>query len=162
MSKYLTYRLSRQLAAFIICLYALVAILAMRPDGLETFPFFNWSLFSKSSNLRYDVVVRVHSIDGRQFSSPRLYYEMGETFLHARKRDPNLFKIADRLNIAVRTDDDAAVAKLRELIERRYMAEAGAATYDVALLIYDPIERLRTGAVDRVFVLATYEKMSDG
>ncbi|NKB49724.1 MAG: hypothetical protein GKS02_10245 [Alphaproteobacteria bacterium] len=162
MNKYVSYRLSRQLGAFLICAYTLMAVFGTRPDGLETFPFFNWSLFSTSSGVRSDVVVRVHSIDGRELSSPRLYYDMKETFMHARRQDPNLFKIADRLMIAIRENDSAVVSNLRGLIERRYMAEASTAKYDLSVLIYNPVDRLQTGAVKRIMVLATYEKAADG
>ncbi len=82
--------------------------------------------------------------------------------MHARRQDPNLFKIADRLMIAIRENDSAVVSNLRGLIERRYMAEASTAKYDLSVLIYNPVDRLQTGAVKRIMVLATYEKAADG
>ena len=134
----------------------------MRPDVLETFPFFNWSLFSHSSSVRTDVVVRLQSIDGRVLSSPRFYYDMKETFRLARNQDPNLFKIADRLNVALRANDEKAVDQLRRLIEQRYMAEVGSAEYDVVLLIYDPVHRLQSGEIKKAVILASFIKVPGG
>jgi hypothetical protein len=85
---------------------------------------------------------------------------MGETFRYAKQRDSTFVKTISKLTAAIAASDQEAISLLRRLIEVRYMAEIKSAQYDVILLIYDPIKRLRTGQIKETVVLATYEKSS--
>ena len=148
----------RYLAPLLICGYLAVVIVATRQGRDELFPFFNWSLFSASSNVRSQVVIRLESINDNPLPSPRFYYDLGETFIHARERDSTLSKTMWRLVAAIGAEDNDTIFRMRRLIEDRYMAEIKSAEYDVVRLTYDPIKRIRTGEIEEAVVLATYKK----
>jgi len=149
-----SYRAYGYLAPVLICIYSAVVI--VHPD--EFFPFFSWSLFSDTSNERIDFTIRLESVDDKPLASPRLYYDMRETFIHARQRDVLLQKTVYRLVVAIRAQDEETISRMRRLIEDRYMADIKSAEYDVARLTYNPITRLRTGEFKDISVLATYNK----
>jgi hypothetical protein len=81
-----------------------------------------------------------------------------QTFIHARQRDVNLSKAVRTLVDALLAGDKEEVGRARGLIEQRYMADVSTAEYDIVDLTYDPIQRLRTGEIKGIVVLATYDK----
>jgi hypothetical protein len=128
-------------------------------DFSELFPFFNWSLFSTTSNENTNVTIRLESVNDKPLPSPRWYYDMGETFISARERDSILAKTIGRLAAAIYANDKETISKMRRLIEDRYMVEVKTAQYDVIRLTYDPIKRLRNGDIKETVVVATYKKV---
>jgi len=118
----------------------------------EIFPFSNWSLFSSISSLETVPALRLHSINGRTLPSPRLYFDMGETFVLARQRDVNCWKTVLALVFALRADDKEKVGRMRRLIEQRYMAEADSAEYDIAILCLFAVAISNSrGGIDHAF-----------
>jgi hypothetical protein len=160
MSNLAKYRAVALLPVLLMCGYVGVVFYKGRLDDSrpEVFPFFNWSLFSSSGSLRAENAVLVRSIDGRTLPSPRLYYDMKETFVHAKLRDVNFAKAVQSLGQALHAHNEESVARMRSVIEQRYMADVSSAKYDVVLLTYDPIRRLRTGEIKKIAVLASYTK----
>lgn len=158
MVSFAKYRVSRYFAPLLVCSYVTVAVFTTHVNGGEVFPFFNWSLFSYSANLRTNYALRLLSINGHSLPSPRLYFDMKETFVHARQRDVNLSKAVRTLVDALLAGDKEEVGRARGLIEQRYMADVSSAEYDIVDLTYDPIQRLRTGEIKGIVVLATYDK----
>lgn len=159
MDRFTKYRVSRLFAPLLVCVYIMMVAVEHKSKSNEIFPFFNWSLFSSISSLKTVPALRLHSINGRTLPSPRLYFDMGETFVLARQRDVNCWKTVLALVDALRADDKEKVGRMRRLIEQRYMAEAGQAEYDVVMLTYEPIHRLRTGEIEDIAVLASYTKI---
>jgi len=152
------YRLRRSLAGVCVAAYAVIAI-AMKPAGaIEFFPFFNWSLFSYSSDQRSDITLQVTEIDGVPITPPRLFYDMKDRFAAARNKDPRLMKLLDRWSYAIWTNDAATADHLRAVVEKNFMQEAQAANYDIVLLTYNPVRRLRTGEIERLQVIGSFEK----
>jgi hypothetical protein len=126
--------------------------------NVELFPFFNWSLFSHTAAQKSDAAVLVRMIDGQIMEPPMLYYAMPETFEGAKRRDPQLLKASQRMVRAFLAGDEVTLESTRRIIEQNSMREASEAQYDLAIITYDPIERLRSGTIQSVNVLATFEK----
>lgn len=138
--------------------YVLIALIGTQVRGRELFPFFNWSLFSTTSNPRSDTVLIVRSANGVEFDEPRLFYSMGDTFSAAATRTSRVAKALDVWAGAIRRKDADAESKMRRLVEGTYLREAKALEYDLARITYDPIERLETGEISQTKILASYEK----
>jgi hypothetical protein len=152
------YTLRRLLIPMIAIGYATAAIFLKPSTNVELFPFFNWSLFSHTSALKSDAAVLVRTLDGRTIDPPMLYYSMPDTFAGAKGRDPQLLKASQRMVRAFLAGDEVTVEATRRIIEQNAMREAGEVQYDLAIITYDPIERIRSGAIQSVRVLATFEK----
>ncbi len=154
------YKLIGLLPALLVCVYAGVVFLRGRLDDSrpELFPFFNWSLFSSSGSLRNEDAILVRSINGHTLPSPRLYYDMKETFIHAKLRDVNFAKVVQALGQALHAHNQELAGRMQSLIDQRYMADVHSAEYDVVLLTYDPIRRLRTGEIENITILASHTK----
>ncbi|MGH6753784.1 MAG: hypothetical protein ACREDP_16625 [Bradyrhizobium sp.] len=138
--------------------YAALAI-ALKPAGaIEFFPFFNWSLFSESSDRKGDVVLLVTRINGKAVTPPRFFYDMKETFVVARDKDPRLMKLLDRWLYAILNKDAETAARLRAVVEKTFMAEASDVDYDLDLAVYDPVRRLRTGDIEELRIISSFAK----
>lgn len=162
MTSFATYRAFRLLPLLLTGGYCFVALFISRLDSRpELFPFFNWSLFSVSSAERAQYALRIHSVDGKVLEEPRLYYDMTGTFAHARQRDINVSKVVHDLGQAVRLKKQNTENEKRRMIERRFMADVRVAEYDLVLLYFNPIDRLRTGAITRERVVASYRKVNE-
>jgi len=152
---YTRYRVSTYFAACLIVGYLTIA-LHYRND--EQFPFFNWSLFSYSPNPRSDVAIVIRTVDGKTLPKPRLFIDMPDTFLQARLRNVNVWKTEWNLVDAIHAGDTKKANEYRQVIEQDYMADVKSVGYEIALITYSPIRRLRTGVIDKMDVVASYEK----
>lgn len=149
----------RALAPAFVLLYALIAVTATRfRGGNELYPFFNWSLFSSASNPKYDTILVVHSINGQKLSLPTSFYELPDRFGAARSRDSRLAKALDRLAVADVWGDKDTEQRVRGTIESTFLREAAQADYDVAIIRYDPIARLKTGTIEHERIVKSYRK----
>lgn len=151
------YYLRRTLGPMLILAYIIVAILGKPDSKAELFPFFNWSLFSTSSNPRADIVVIVRSIDGKALPEEKYFYGLTDVFETARKRDTRFAKALDRLALA-KVNSTSVEHDLRKAIESNFMREVNYMEYDLAQIKFDPIDRLATGKVISTKIIATYEK----
>jgi hypothetical protein len=158
MTGYQRYRASRLLVWPAALSYALIA-LAARPSGeIELFPFFNWSLFTSAGQYRGDATLLIRSIDGHQLSSPRLFYDMKDTFAAARAKDSRLMKLIDLWSNKIRAGDEDAASAIRATVEKTFMADVGAVDYDLVIVTYDPIRRLHDGTIDSINSIGHFEK----
>lgn len=155
------YYLRQTLGPILIFVYIIVAILGKPESKAELFPFFNWSLFSTSSNPRSDIVVIVRSINGKALTEEKYFYALTGVFATARSRDSRFAKALDRLAKA-RVNSAPVEHHLRKSIESNFMREAEHMEYDLVQIIFDPIDRLSTGKVISTMKIATYEKGSYG
>lgn len=151
------YYLRQTFGPLLIFAYIFMAILGKPDSKAELFPFFNWSLFSTSSNPRADIVVVVRSIDGKALPEPQYFYALTDVFATARSRDSRFAKSLDRLAKA-HVDASPVEQDLRKSIEAKFMREAEYMQYDLAQITFDPIDRLATGKVISTLPIATYEK----
>lgn len=155
---YKAYLVRRTFAPALVLAYAAVAITATSVRHNELFPFFNWSLFSTSSNPKFDTVLIVRSIDGKPLQRPQLFYSLTDHFGAARTRDSRLAKALDRWANAILTGDDTTSISLKRVTEQTFMREAKSVDYDVAVIRFDPIERLNNGIIRETKILASFKK----
>jgi len=139
-------------------IYLFVAVVATEVRGQEIFPFFNWSLFSAASNPKTDNVLVIRSVDGVKLARPTLFYDMGRRFSAAKRGDSRVAKATDQLRYAVTYHDPAREKQLRATIETTFMGEADQVEYDLAVMAYDPIERLNSGAILARQTIRSYRK----
>jgi len=162
MTSFAKYKVARLFPLFIAGFYILVAFYSARLDSRpELFPFFNWSLFSSSSGDRNEYALLVRSVDDKPLAQPRLYYDMKETFMHARQRDINVSKVVQELGSALHQKKPGLADEKRRMIEQRFMADAPRVQYDLVMLSFDPIERLKTGKIQKERVVASYRKSDE-
>ena len=135
----------------LICLvigYTLAALYGPRLGRSEFYPFFNWSLFSYAHSTRHDIVVFVHSIDGVALEEPTIYFYVPNRFVMNGGEQIRLRKLLWELWSHRRKGDQKQVEKLLNIIRSNFFSTVGAAEYEIALIRYNPIERLKTGKIE--------------
>lgn len=158
MSGNAVYRSRRLLAPLLILAYV-AGLALLNPRGhAEFFPFFNWSLFPQTTNSRIDWTLLIRSVDGQAIDPPLFYFDMKDTFSDAQTGNATLMKLVRRLGVAATRDDQTAVVELRQIVEGTFMRDALQVEYDLVLVHYDPIQRLRSGTVDAIETIASYTK----
>lgn len=152
------YRLRRLFAPLLVLTYVLVA-LQVKPEGeREIYPFFNWSLFSRSTPFYTDATLRITSIDGTPLEQPQLFYDLQDRLSAAKSQDALAFKIVGQFTHAVITGDEARAAELRRVLETRLLNDVVAMEYEIVVIDFDPIRRYETGDIDSIEVVASYVK----
>ena len=140
------------LIAFLM-IYPLCAYFGPRDGRAEFYPFFNWSLFTNASDIRTDVVLMIHEVNGKALAEPALFYDMKDQFGAAERRDSRLAKlIGDYAAGRFRNQN-----VLENVIFNRYMPEVQSIAYDVAVIQYRPDVRYRTGEIMRTKVIHSVE-----
>lgn len=160
MAALLRHDVRRLFVVFAVAGYALVAILMKPPGQIELFPFFNWSLFSTSTDRKSDTTLLIRSIDGHPIEPPQLFFDMKDEFSAAQRKDSRLIKLVDKWAYALRHDDAETAARLRSVVEDTFMSDVGSVEYDVVRLFYNPLQRLRLGTIDSIKVLGTFAKVA--
>lgn len=138
--------------------YVAIALVPPPAGSLENFPFFNWTLFSQTSDEKSDVIALVHAINGEELSEPVSFYDLPEEFAAARARDALFMKLMDQFALAIDRGDEAKIRAFRGLVEEHFMRDAAHVEYEVALVRYHPFERYRQGKLRSVEVFARYTK----
>jgi len=162
MTSFAKYKAVRLFPLLVVGFYVFIAFYGARLDSRpEIFPFFNWSLFSSSSGDRNEYALRVRSIDGQALAKAQLFYDMKDTFTHARQRDINVSKVTQELGSALHQNKPQLAYEKRRMIEERFMSDAHEVEYDLVMLHFDPIERLETGKIQDERVVASYRKAYD-
>ena len=162
MTSFAKYKAVRLFPLLVVGFYVFIAFYGARLDSRpEIFPFFNWSLFSSSSGDRNEYALRVRSIDGQALAKAQLFYDMKDTFTHARQRDINVSKVTQELGSALHQNKPQLAYEKRRMIEERFMSDAHEVQYDLVMLHFDPIERLQTGKIRDERVVASYRKAYD-
>ena len=152
------YRWRRLLPPLLVVGYLAGLVLLDRGTKAEFFPFFNWSLFPQTTAQRSDWALLIYSIDGQQLDPPRLYYDLKDTFDAARSGDSTLMKLVRRLGVAVQSGDEHSVIELQSVVEETFMREAQTVEYELVVIHYDPIVRLRSGAIDGIDFVQPFSK----
>ena len=102
MNEFASYRARRAFLPVLLASYVAVALTSAPAGTIELFPFFSWSLFSRSLNERGDYTLVVRSVDGHPVNPPRFVYDMPERFQVVRTRDATLPKLIDKLVYFIR------------------------------------------------------------
>src|SRR5690349_19153873 len=118
MTSFAKYRVFRLFPLLMVGFYILVAFYGARLDSRpEIFPFFNWSLFSSSAGERNEYALLIRSVEGQSLTKPQLFYEMKDTFTHARQRDINVSKVVQELGSALHQNKADLAEEKRRMIE---------------------------------------------
>ncbi len=147
------YRRRQLFAVLLLVLYPVLAFTGPHNGRAEFYPFFNWNLFASSGPIRSDWVILVHDIDGEPLPEPRLFFDLKENFSAARRNDVRVAKQVDDVARAYIRKDEQTMSAGLQAIEALFLADASAVTYEIAQILYDPVDRYRTGAFRTVRVI---------
>ena len=138
----------------IVSLYPSIAVFGPQQGRNEFYPFFHWSLFSESREMREDWVVRVIEIDGETLAQPTLFFDMPDRFDSARARSPSFMKLLDKFAVAHVLGEREREEDIAAQIEQVYFNPVRSLRYEIAAIRYHPLRRLETGEIDAVNVIA--------
>jgi len=143
-------------AVFIVT-YIIIAFLGGQHSRRgEYFPVFNWSLFTHVSSVRSLLELYVIQIGDEQFLEPIVYSELGAYFETARIRSTNVKKTLERMAHAARAGDISGLDRIRSVLEKQYLSGRGIVRYEIHLVTFRPVERLRDGRVLERTLIARY------
>jgi hypothetical protein len=128
--------------------YAVVGVgSALMPKRIlpygQVYPFFSFFLFPLTPNTVAKYAVRVLERNGQVLEPPRLLPEP-ESSNRGHVRIVQLHRIVQQLGDAQKRGDRDRVSTLRHLLERNYLSEG--TRYELTRLVYNPLERWKTGA----------------
>ena len=158
MSQLRRYRASRLFVWPAALIYAAVAFAARPPGQIEFFPFFNWSLFTFGQMQRADIVLLVRSIDGQKLPQPAQFYDLKHIFPAARAKDSSLMKLLDRWRAATLNGEHSTADEIRAVVEDTFMTGAASVEYELVVIGYDPLRRIKDGTIEHVMVVGSFEK----
>lgn len=110
----------------------------------EFFPVFNWSLFTYVNSYPLLAELHVVSIGDKRFEKPVNYFDLDSYFQEARERSSTVSKTVVRLHAAIRMNDAAEVARLRRVVETRYLGGHGSVEYEIHSVRFSAIERWKS------------------
>lgn len=151
------YHFRRHILFFLVIGYVFASLFGPRLGRSEFYPFFNWDLFSYAHSIRYDVVVLVHSINDVDLKEPTIYFYIPNTFDQTQGDKIRLRKLLWDLWRYYGKGNQKRVETFLNIIRNQYFSRVRAAEYEIALIKYDPIERLKTGKFE---ILRTITKAS--
>lgn len=137
-----------------IILYFLIGMVTGFLRGKEIFPFFSWSLFSNIPNKTNEYTIIVDVYNGMIVSPPQLFQEAKEIIrqFDSRNISPPASIIAYYLmqdfGKAYERGEIQKAEKLRRLFEANYIKAP--ARYRLVRLIYNPVERWKTGKYEMI------------
>ncbi len=149
------YLFRRQILLFLVIGYVFASLSGPRLGRAEFYPFFHWGLFSYTHSIRSDVVVLVHSINGVSLKEPTIYYYIPNRFVRPSGEKIRLRKLLWGLWSAHRKGNQKRVEKLLNIIKSKYFSEVRTAEYEIAIIKYNPIERLKTGKFESRTIIRT-------
>ena len=142
------YLFRRRILIFLVIGYVVASLYGPRLGRAEFYPFYNWDLFSYTHSMRHDVVVLIHSINGVALEKPTIYFYVPDRFVRTTGEEISLRKLLWDLWSRHREGNQSQVQKHLNIIRSKYFSEVRAAEYEIALIKYNPIERLKTGKIE--------------
>lgn len=152
------YMLRAALVPILLAIYPALALLGPLEGRAEFYPFFSWNLFSRSTELKNDNVIFVKEIDGHKLPEPTLFFDLPDYFAAAKRKDIRLAKMLDNIVHAERSGNVEMTERLTEVIKSTFMSEADDVKYDVAIILYKPVERYLNGEIIRTKIIRSDEK----
>lgn len=132
----------------------LLAYLVAGAYVVDRYPFFNWALFTKIPNEQDDFSIEIRSFDGVAYD-PALPFSESRFIFDAIGQSPTDYALpVSELGGAVVGGDAAAIAARREYVEKIFAGKEFA--YDLVRIVYDPVEKWRTGAYRAREVIASF------
>lgn len=152
-----SYVVTKRSVTIAIIGYLVLALQPWKPNGVELFPFFNWSLFSHSVENRSDALILVHELDGQELDPPLPIHELAEHFPSA-AGSVDLFKVSRDLIYAVSAGEDTDIDAIRSVLESRFMPEESHVRYQLAIGRYSPLERYQGDGFKAIDPVRMFEK----
>lgn len=146
------YIFHRHLFFFFVLLYLAAVFHGPRMGRSEFYPFFNWSLFSHTGSIRNAVVLIVDDINGVKLEKPTIYYYLPRQ-LQARK-GVRLSKLLVDIHKALHNNDQTRYRHYVNILREEYFRSMRSATFRIAIIEYNPTERLKTGEFEIKKVLS--------
>ena len=111
------------------------------PGVDEVFPFFGWSLFSRTPNegRRYTILIEEHN--GQKIDPPVVFLQAPDSIVTGNRYIGR--KVIGRLGRATKRDHKKQVKRYRKVLESNYLQ--GQVRYELIFERYDPIEKWETG-----------------
>ena len=142
----------------LLALYPVLAFMAPTKGRTEFYPFFSWNLFASSSSRETDAVIIVLQINGRTLETPQLFFDLKDDFTAARTQNIQLAKLLDNQIKATWRGETDFPAALGDVVETTYMSDVADVVYDIAIIVYHPVERYRSGTLQEILVVSSHEK----
>ncbi len=111
----------------------------------ELFPIFNWSMFTNVSRYEVEnVELFIDKIDGKELDPPVIAKMLPSEFPNV-GAGISLRKTVYSLATAIDFKDQDSIARLKRVIDRRYLAGPRQVTYSIRLIRYPPLQRIKDG-----------------
>lgn len=136
--------------------YSAVLLWTGPTSAIETFPVFNWQLFSKVPHpVSTSYGVRIREVDGVPLEPPRYFEEAGDLFPNAGAPEAPTAAKAWAQHIKAGRLPEAAYVE--ELYEARFMANARSVRYELVERRYDIRERIECDCFVSEEVIGDFE-----
>lgn len=135
-------------------LYALVGNYTWITAQTELFPIYSWDLFSYIPAHTAEFAIRITAVNGKTLDPP-LYFNEATQYIPA-AQTIEAFALIQRFGNAVYTNKSDAVT-LQEQFESLYLQQLETVSYELVIRSFDAIAYAKSGLVDEVIPLQTYQ-----
>ena len=142
------YRLRCHLVAILVVGYVVGFSQGPKLGRPEFYPFFSWSLFSYTHSTRNEIAVLVHTLNGQPLEKPVSYYDLPKKFTNFPGGKIRMRKMLLDLIAAASKGDQMRQRELLKKYENVYFRNIGSVDYRLALINYNPIEKLNSGTYE--------------
>lgn len=144
------------LTAGLIAVYSAVLLWTGPTSITETFPVFNWQLFSKVPHpVSTSYGVRILEVDGVPLDPPRYFEEAGDLFPNAKA--PEAPTAAKAWGQHVQAGRLPEAAYVEELYEARFFSAVESVRYELVVRRYDVVERVECSCFLSEEVIGEFE-----
>lgn len=143
-----------------ISLYFLFGMLTALLGAKEIFPFFSWSLFSFIPNENREYAIIVYEYDGIIVSPPQLFQQLFQEAKGIIRQSDSIIahNLIQDFGNAYEGNEIRKAEKIRKLFNANFIKTP--AQYSLIRIIYNPIERWKTGKYEfikiREFMVGTH------
>ena len=131
-----------------ILLYFLVGMITGFLGANQIFPFSAWDLFEDIPNRRNDYGVIIMSYNGKIVSPPKLFQDSKD--ITPEYGSIIAYRLIQNFGKAYDRSDTQEAERLRAIFEANYMKAP--ARYSLVKLVYDPVERWKTGKYETAYI----------
>ncbi|MEM1343533.1 MAG: hypothetical protein AAGI34_03000 [Pseudomonadota bacterium] len=144
----------RSYIGLLLVAYVVIAIHGdLYSKNKEWFPFFSWSLFTRTHFIAHDAVLEIVSADGKRFDPPVDYFKLPELFSPAAANSASVVKLTRKM--AGRHYGGKDLSELEARLNNVYLNDVDTVHWQLVHVVHYPIERYRSGQTLRRTVLMT-------
>ncbi len=155
----MTYEIAKRILLAFLALYALMGIsahiMSAKSNSTEDlYPFFSWFLFvNVPSRAQADFEIEIVEVDNQAISPPASLENLPDVFMENNLSDRELRDLIEKLGRAVENKNTGVIILTRQKLEMHFRKKV---SYNMLKLHFNPIDRLRTGKIDKKTVLASF------